>query len=94
MQMRTDGVSGRESAGTGSVILKVVPVTGAAAFAGRHGPINVRLSFPSPTIELLVLFWYWYKVGMLKVSEYCTGFIGSRTSNRKNHREAVLLCVF
>ena len=30
-----------------------VPVTG-AAFTGHHGPINVRLSFPTPTILLLV----------------------------------------
>ena len=37
----------RESAGTGSVNLKVVPVTG-AALAGHHGPINMRLSFPHP----------------------------------------------
>ena len=39
----------------GPVVLKVVPVTG-AAFAGDHGPINVRLSFPHP------LYYYWYVV--------------------------------
>ena len=50
-QLRTDGVHCRESAGTGPVVLKVVPVTG-AAFAGHHGPINVRLSFPTPTIGM------------------------------------------
>ena len=44
--MRTDGVHCRESAGTGPVNLKVVPVTG-AAFAGHHGK---RLSFPTPTV--------------------------------------------
>ena len=38
-----------------------VPVTG-AAFAGHHGPINVRLSFSTPTIGMM------YEVGMLKVS--------------------------
>ena len=43
-QLRTDGVHCRESAGTGPVVLKVVPATG-AAFAGYHGPIHVRLSF-------------------------------------------------
>ena len=48
-QMRTDGVHCRESAGTKPVVLKVVPVTD-AAFAGHHGPISVRLSFPTPTI--------------------------------------------
>ena len=47
-QLRTDGVHYRESAGTGPVVLKVVPVTG-ATFAGHHGPINVRLSFPTST---------------------------------------------
>ena len=48
-QLRTDGVHSQESARTGQIVLKAVPVTG-AAFAGHHGPINVRLSFPTPTI--------------------------------------------
>ena len=46
----TDGAHCRESAGTGQVVLKVVPVTGAASSAGHHGPLNARLSFPTPTI--------------------------------------------
>ena len=50
-QLRTDGVHCRESAGTGPVVLKVVTVTG-AAFAGHHGLMNVRLSFPIPTIGI------------------------------------------
>ena len=33
------------------VVLKVVPVTG-AALAGQHGPINVRLSFPTFTFGM------------------------------------------
>ena len=49
-QLRTDGVHGREFAGTVSVVLKVVPVTG-AALAGHHGPITVRVSFSTPTID-------------------------------------------
>ena len=49
-QLRTDGVHCRESAGTGPVNLKVVPVTG-AALADHHGPINIRLSFPHPLLE-------------------------------------------
>ena len=32
-QLRTDGIHCRESAGTGPVVLKIVPVTGAALFA-------------------------------------------------------------
>ena len=60
-QLRTYGVHCPESAGTGPV-LKVLPVTG-AAFEGHHGPIHVRLSFPTPTISML------NEVGMLKVSE-------------------------
>ena len=52
-QLRTDGVHYRESAGTGPVVLKVISGTG-AAFAHRHGPIHVRLSFSTPTILLLV----------------------------------------
>ena len=43
MQLRTDDIHRGESPGTGLVVLKVVPVTG-AVFAGHHGPINVRLS--------------------------------------------------
>ena len=50
-QMRTDGVYCRESVGTGPVVLKVVPVT-SAALAGHLGPINVRVSFLTPTIGL------------------------------------------
>ena len=46
-QMRTDGIHCRESAGTETVVLKVVSVMG-AALAGHHGPINMRLSFPHP----------------------------------------------
>ena len=42
-QLRTDGVHCRESAGSGPVNLKVLPVTG-AALAGHDGPINMRLS--------------------------------------------------
>ena len=52
-QLRTDSVHCGESGGTGSVVLSVVPVMG-AAFAGHHGPINVRLSFPTPTTNC----WY------------------------------------
>ena len=48
-QLRTDGVHCRESAGTGPVNLKVVPVTG-AALAGHRGPNNMRLSFPHPLL--------------------------------------------
>ena len=47
-QLRTDGAHCRESASTGPVVaVKVVPVT--AVFADHHGPINVRLSCPTPT---------------------------------------------
>ena len=50
-QLRTDGVHCRESAGTGPVVLKVVP-NGCCLFAGHHGPINVRLFslFPHPLL--------------------------------------------
>ena len=49
--MRTDGVHCRESTGAGPVVLKVVPVIG-AALAGHHGPTDARLSFPIPTIAM------------------------------------------
>ena len=51
MRLRTDGVHCRESAGTGPVVLKVVPVTG-SPFAGHHGPINVSLYFPAHTVGM------------------------------------------
>ena len=52
-QLRTDGVHCREFAGTAPVVLKVVPVTtGAPFFRYHHELINVRLSFPTPTIGM------------------------------------------
>ena len=58
-QLRTDGIHCRESAGTGPVVVKVVPVT-SAALAGHHGPINMCLFFPTPTIGLNWACWkYW-----------------------------------
>ena len=48
-QLRTDGVHCQESAGTGPVSLKVISK---GALAGHHGPINMRLSFPTPTIGM------------------------------------------
>ena len=58
MQLRTDGVHYcRKSAGTGPVVLKVVPVTGAAFFAGLTVDQLTRASlFPH-------LHYYWYVVG-------------------------------
>ena len=46
-QIITDIIHCRESAGIGPLVLKVVPVTG-AAFTGHHGPNSVHLSFPTP----------------------------------------------
>ena len=50
-QLRTDGVRYRESAGTGPIVLKVVPVTD-AAFAVHQGPINQWCAslFPHPLL--------------------------------------------
>ena len=51
--LRTDGcVHCRESVGTGPVVIKVVT---SAAFVGYHGPVNVRLSFP--TLTTISLKW-------------------------------------
>ena len=47
MQLRTGGVHCRESASTGPVVLKVVPVTGAALTSPWTN--NMRLHFPTPT---------------------------------------------
>ena len=55
-QLRIDGVHCLESADRGPIVLKVVPVTGAAFSGYHHGPINVRLSFPTLT------HYYWYVV--------------------------------
>ena len=46
-QLRTDGVHCQEPAGAGPVVFKVVTKTGAAFVS--HGPVDVRLSFPTPT---------------------------------------------
>ena len=49
-QWRTDGVHSRESAGAGQVVLKVVPVTG-AAFAGlTMGQLMYASRFPHPLL--------------------------------------------
>ena len=53
-QLRTDGIHYRESAGTGPVVLKVVPVTGDVILQVAMD----RLMFFSHTH-------YWYEVGML-----------------------------
>ena len=45
----------RESTGTGSVFLKVVPAM-SAALAGHHGPINYAPLFPTPTIGMKWLY--------------------------------------
>ena len=46
MQLRTDGVHCRESAGTGRVVLKVVPVTGAAILQGTMDQLMCASIFP------------------------------------------------
>ena len=55
VQFPTDSIHCQESIGTGLlliVVLRVVPVTGAAP-QDHHGSINnVRLSFPTPTIGM------------------------------------------
>ena len=59
-QLCTDGVHCQESLGTGPVILKVVPVTGASfalAWSNWCAPLFSHTHY------------YWYEVGMLKVSE-------------------------
>ena len=48
MQLRTDGANRRESAGTGQVVLKVVPVT-CAALSGSSMHQLMRVSFPTRT---------------------------------------------
>ena len=48
-QLLTDGVPCRESAGAGSVVLKVVPITGAAFSGITMDQFFLRLSFPTPT---------------------------------------------
>ena len=55
-RLRTDGVHCRESAGTGLVVLKVVPVTGAAILQVTMDQFMCASLFPHPL---------WYEVGML-----------------------------
>ena len=76
----------RESADTGPVVLKVVPVTGAAAFAGPHGPLNVHYSHTH----------VWYEIGTLNVSEAdntartTTNFSGFEPHTTFDHKHAVI----
>ena len=55
-QLRTDGVHCRESAGTGPVNLKVVPVTSAAI---------LQVTMDQLTFASLSHIHYWYDLGML-----------------------------
>ena len=55
-QLRTDGVHCREYAGTGPVVLKVVPVTGAAI---------LQVTMDQLMCTSLPHTHYWYEVGML-----------------------------
>ena len=71
--MRTDGVHCRESTGTESVNLKVIP--DGAALAGHHGPVNMRLSFPHP---LLVWSGHVESTGMYKVQWLVRTVLASR----------------
>ena len=58
-QLRTDGVHCQESVGTGPVVLKVVPVTGAALASPR------TKYYCAPSFSHTH---YWYKVSMFKLS--------------------------
>ena len=49
-QLRTDGVHCRESAGTGPVVLKVVPVTGAAFLGITMDQLMSASLFPHPIL--------------------------------------------
>ena len=54
-QLRTDGVYCREYDGSeASEVLEVVPVTGAAFSGITLGPIDARLSFPTPTMNIII----------------------------------------
>ena len=64
-QLRTDRVHCRESAGTGPVVLKVVPVTGVAIL---QVTMDQQLMCASLFLHPLD---YWYEVGMLKVYSAC-----------------------
>ena len=55
-QLRTDGVHCRESAGTGPVVLKVVPVMGAVIF---------QVTMDQLMCASLSHTHYWYEAGML-----------------------------
>ena len=56
MQLHTDVVYCRESAGTGPVVLKVVPVKGTAILqVTTDQSINLRLSVPTPTILYYII---------------------------------------
>ena len=65
-QLRTDGVYCREPAGTGPVVLKVIPVTGAAI---------LRVTMDKLICASLSHTHYWYEVGILKLPAYVL-FVG------------------
>ena len=63
--MRTDGVHCRESVGIGLVVLKLVPVPGAAFSGITMNQLMCASLFPHP------LYYYWYVLDMFDTESSC-----------------------
>ena len=71
-RLRTDGVHCRESAGTGPVVLKVVPVSGAVILQVTMDQLLCASFFSHPLLYpiiisyllyyTIILYYYWYEV--------------------------------
>ena len=64
-QLRANDVHCRESAGTGPVVLKIVPVTGAAILQVTMDQL-ICAPWPNQSAPLFSHTYYWYEVGMFK----------------------------
>ena len=62
VQLRTDGVHCRESAGTGPVVLKSVPVTGAAILQVTMDQLMCTSLFPHPLLVCMYVRMYGHHV--------------------------------
>ena len=68
-QLRTDGVHCRQSAGTGPVVLKAVPVTGAAFSGFTKNQLMFVALFPRPLLILVCMYVCMY-VWSSHIAEY------------------------
>ena len=73
MQKPTDGVYRRETTGSGPVVLKAVPATGAAFSGFTMDHFFMRLSFPTPPTSCM---WWIYTCNVVNNKRSARNVVG------------------